>query len=238
MDIARVAVSLQSVEKKIALLQRSFIGAAIAAALLAVLLAVWLSNRITSPLRDLIEAAKQMASGELDKRLIPATQDEIGKLTETFNSMAFQLNNRVTDLEAERSRISAVLNAMSDGVIIIDTDNRVQLINPAAQAMFDAEPETTLGHSLFEFVRLHQIDELLIRCRESEEPQTISIEPVGFKLNLQVTATPLGPAQPGRTMLLFQDSDTFKEARNHPQGLHLQYLARAAHAAGFAESAG
>lgn len=208
---ARVAVSLQVVKSQVASLQRTLIGAALAAAILAGLLAVWLSNRITAPLRDLIEAANQMASGDLDKRLIPASQDEVGKLTETFNTMAAQLNNRMADLEAERSRISAVLNVMNDGVIIINADNRVQLINPAAAAMFDAEPEAALGHSLFEFVRLHQMEELLRVCRESDEQQSTSIETTGFTLNLQATAIPLGLSQPGNTLLLFQNLTSLRK---------------------------
>jgi two-component system phosphate regulon sensor histidine kinase PhoR len=202
---ARVALTISDVQMKINQIRTALIGATIIATLMAALLAIWISNRITQPLCDLIEAANQVASGNLETRLIPATRDEIGELTQTFNDMAAQLNARLNELEAERSREAAVLSVMTDGVIIIDSENRVQQINPAAVVMFDVHSASILGRSLFEFVRQHQIDEILSRCRQTGASQSIALEVIARKLYLQVTASPLGPYQPGNTLLLFQD---------------------------------
>ncbi len=202
---SRVALSLQTVHQKIARLQSALIGASLVAVILAGLLAVWISNRTTRPLRDLILAANQMAAGKLDSRLIPSTRDEIGQLTQTFNEMASQLSVEIDDLKAERSRIAAVLSVMSDGVIIIDSLNRIQLINPAAQQMFDTASHQASGKSLFEVARHHQVEETLQKCRETGESHSAYLEIGSHRLYLQVTATPLGAAQPENTLLLFQN---------------------------------
>jgi two-component system phosphate regulon sensor histidine kinase PhoR len=202
---SRIALSLETVQNNITRLQQTLIFAAIFSAILAGLLAIWISNRTTYPLSNLILAANQMAAGRLDSRLIPTTQDEIGQLTQTFNEMAAQLNAKINDLEAERSRIAAVLSAMTDGVIIINYENRIQLINPSAQAMFSIEEMEAIGKSLFEVVRHHQIEEVLTDCRESGDSQSTTMEITARKLYMQATATPLGPAQPGNTLLLFQN---------------------------------
>jgi two-component system phosphate regulon sensor histidine kinase PhoR len=146
-----------------------------------------------------------MASGRLESRLIPTTRDEIGNLTQTFNEMATQLSAQIAALNAERSRIVAVMSMMTDGVIIVDTENRIQLINPAAQAMFNITEHETSGHTLLEVVRQYQVDELLSLCRRTEESQTNTLEISPQRLYLQVTATPLGNALPGNTLLLFQN---------------------------------
>jgi two-component system phosphate regulon sensor histidine kinase PhoR len=201
----RLALSLEQVQQTIQTVQRALLGSALIGALLAILLAIWIVNRTTGPLHDLILAAGQMARGDFRARLIPATKDEIGDLTRTFNEMATQLQADIAALQAERGRIAAVLEMMSDGVIIVDPQNRIQLINPAAKSMFNILQPQVEGRSLLEVVRHHQVDELLSHCRQLNEAQTTTIEIPARGLYLQATATPLGSALPENTLLLFQN---------------------------------
>jgi two-component system phosphate regulon sensor histidine kinase PhoR len=201
----RLALSLSQVEQTLQEIQRALLGIALIGSTLAVLLAVWIVNRTTRPLHDLIQAAEQMAKGKFNARLIPASRDEIGDLTGTFNEMASQLQVDIAALEAERSRMAAVLGMMTDGVIIVDPQNRIQLTNPAVLSMFNITLPEVEGHSLIEIVRHHQIDELLTHCRELNEAQTTTIEIPARRVYLQATATPLGAALPGNTLLLFQN---------------------------------
>jgi two-component system phosphate regulon sensor histidine kinase PhoR len=193
------------VEQTIAQVQRVLLGLAVVGSFLAVLLAIWIVSRTTQPLDDLIQAARQIEQGHFNTRLIPASNDEIGELTRTFNEMSIQLQEDLSALEAERSRMAAVLGSMSDGVFIVDAQNRIQLVNPAAASLFEIQEPDGVGHSLIEVVRHHQIDEILSHTRRVNEPQTTTIEIPARRLYLQVTATPLGEALPGNTLLLFQD---------------------------------
>jgi two-component system phosphate regulon sensor histidine kinase PhoR len=201
----RLALSLEQVEQTIAQVQRVLLGLAVIGSVLAVLLAIWIVSRTTQPLNDLIQAARQIEQGHFNTRLIPTSKDEIGELTRTFNEMSIQLQQDLSALEAERSRMAAVLGTMSDGVIIVDPQNRIQLINPAAASLFEIQLPEVVGHSLIEVVRHHQIDEILTHTRRLNEPQATTIETAARRLYLQVTATPLGEALPGNTLLLFQD---------------------------------
>ena len=201
----RFALSLQQVDQTINNLRGSLISAALIGSLLAVFLALWIVNRTTRPLEDLIQATGQMRQGNFSARLIPASNDEIGVLTRTFNDMAIELQADITELEAERSRMAAVLGMMTDGVIIVDPQNRIQLINPAAVSMFDIVHPEVEGHSLIEVVRHHQVDELLAASRKLNDSQTTTIEIPARQIYLQATATPLGAALPENTLLLFQN---------------------------------
>ena len=201
----RLALSLQQVEQTIQGVQRVLLGLALIGSVLAVALAIGIVNRTTKPLHDLIQAAEQLAKGKFNIRLIPASRDEIGALTRTFNEMAAQLQVDIAALEAERSRMAAVLGMMTDGVIIVDPQNRIQLTNPAALSMFNITLPEVEGRSLIEAVRHHQVDELLDHCRQLNESQTTTIEIPARRLYLQATATPLGAALPDNTLLLFQN---------------------------------
>ena len=201
----RVAIPLQQVQTNIAHLQRSLIGTTLVATLIAILLATWIAGRTTRPLRELTEAAEHFSGGDLHSHILPVTSDEVGQLTLAFNNMAVQLSSQIEDLEAERSKIAAVLAEMTDGVLIIDAQGLVQLLNPAAESMFEIAVNDALGHSVAEVLRHHQLVELWRSCHDTGSSQAATIEIGARRLYLQGLATPFGDALPGSTLLLFQN---------------------------------
>jgi two-component system phosphate regulon sensor histidine kinase PhoR len=107
-------------------------------------------------------------------------------------------------LISERAKLSAVLNQMADGVLIVDTDGRVQLLNPAAERLFQIEEKEGLGRSIVEVIRYHQLVDLWREAKNGER-QSMMLEIGAHHLFLQVVAIPLKTSLPGSTMLLFQD---------------------------------
>ena len=202
---ARIALPLQQVDANIAAVQRAVLGAALLAAILAAILSAWIASRTTQPLRDLTQAARQMSAGRLDTRLIPRSQDEVGELTTAFNHMAVELHAQIIDLETERSRLAAVLQVMTDGVLIVDGEGKIQLVNQAAQSMFEIHASEVMGHSLMTALRHHQIAELWQHSIESGESISDTFEIAHKHLYLQCIVTPLGKALPDHTLMLFQN---------------------------------
>lgn len=205
MGYVRIGMPTGRIQNDLSLLQRTLIIVTILFSLSAGFLAILIANRITHPIRQLAYAAAQMAHGQLESRLIPTTQDEIGELTIAFNKMAADLNVKIQALDAERGRIAAVLEVMTDGVIIVDENGKVQLVNSAAENMFGIAHHEALGRSLIEALRHHQIADLWEQCRKSGEMQTAALEIPAHRLYLQCIATPLSPALQGNTLLLFQN---------------------------------
>ena len=201
----RLAVPQTQVQARVVSLQTTLLGASLLVMLAAVILAVWIANSTTRPLKNLTEAVDRFASGGLNIRLVPETADEVGRLTQAFNLMAVQLNSQIQDLEAERSKLAAVLREMSDGVLIVNDQGQIQLINPTAEKLFDVPENTANGRSLAEGLRNHQIFELWQECRKSGLPQSISMETGIRRLSLQGYAIPFGDALSGSTLLLVQN---------------------------------
>ena len=210
LGIVRVALPLQQVDASINHLQGIIMGASAVAAVLAILLAALIAGRITIPLRDLTQTVNKMSVNSLKGQrltsaLIPRHADEVGQLTDAFNDLAVQLQSQIDDLEAERNKLAAVLQEMTDGVLIIDPKGKVQMLNAAAENMFGIHLEAAVGHSVAETIRYYQIVDLWQRCQETGEAQSTILEIIDKKLYLQGVATPLGRSHSGNILLLFQN---------------------------------
>lgn len=201
----RVALALQGVQTNLDHIRNMLLSVTLVTLILAIGLATWIASRTTFPLRQLTEAAGLMAQGKLETRLIPITQDEVGLLTHTFNLMAAQLQAQIENLESERSKMAAVLEEMSDGVVIVNPHGQIELINPAAKNMFEIQHTEACGHSVAEALRHHQLVDLWQGCQERGGTHAATIEIPGKRLYLEAIATPLGPALPGSILLLIQN---------------------------------
>jgi two-component system, OmpR family, phosphate regulon sensor histidine kinase PhoR len=203
---ARLALPLNEIEANAAHLQRTLLGTTLTAAFMAVALAILIANRTTHPLRHLSQAARAAAAPGEQNASIPASTDEVGQLARAFNLRTQQLQAQMEALRSESLKLEAVLNQMTDGLLIVDSQGRLQLINPSARRMFQIESgEKVINRSLAEVLRHYQIVELWRSCLRSGETQDLSLELGAQRLSLHGHATPLGPAHPGSTLLLFQD---------------------------------
>ncbi|MGB3471957.1 MAG: ATP-binding protein [Erythrobacter sp.] len=128
-------------------LQLRFNVALIAMSLLLVGLAVWFAlrfaDRQVEPLTDLVGAARKVGQGNFSLRVEGRTgADEIGLLNRAFNRMTAQLERQThalvsanRQIDDRRAFMEAVLESVSAGVISVDDQSRVLLMNSPAQAL-------------------------------------------------------------------------------------------------------
>jgi two-component system phosphate regulon sensor histidine kinase PhoR len=147
-----------------------------------------------------------------------SAQDEVGQLARAFNKLSIQLQEQFGALVAEKTKLVAVLEQMTDGVLIVDHEGQVGLINPSAQRIFNVDESDALGSSLAEVVRHHQLVELWRLCQETGESQAASFEFTTrrqyLRRYLQSTAIPLTQALPGSTLMVFQDLTELRRLEN------------------------
>lgn len=206
--VLRLALPSRQVEASVAAFQRTISAVTLIATVLAVLLAAWIADRTSRPIRRLINAVDQMARGNLRGSQLPdvsEVRDEVGNLTRAINAMAVQLHAQFEALNTDRSKLAAVLREMNDGVMIVDEDGLVQLLNPAAERIFNTSEEEAIGRSVVEVLRHHELVELWRRCRETGEEETASVEVGQLSRALQVVANSMGDELPGSILLIFQD---------------------------------
>ncbi len=203
--VARLSMSLSSIQSTMQHLDRILLWIALAAILLIIGLAFWISEYTIRPIRQLTQAAAQVGSRDFSSSAILDRRDEIGTLSRSFQKMAEDLRLQFFELETEQDKLFATLNAMSDGVVIADKDGIVQLLNPAASQLFNIQESQAVGHTLTETLRHHQIVDLWKASRSSGEQQVMTIDLSAEKLYMQVIVTPLRDAMQGAALFLFQD---------------------------------
>jgi two-component system phosphate regulon sensor histidine kinase PhoR len=205
----RLSVALTQVDEYLTSLRRTMIGAALMVTFLAMGLAILIAQGVTRPLRTLTHKAQRVAVNENSWRehtRIPIqTHDEIGILTEAINEMVAQLGNKIEALRGETGKLNAVLNQMTDGMLIVDPAGIVQLMNPAAEQLFKTSQSQAIGRLYSEVVRHHQLMDIFNRCQTTGEVQIVVLDLPLSRLYLQGIATSLGDALPGSTLLVFQD---------------------------------
>ena len=203
--VLRLALPLQAIDTKVANLQRTLAGITLLVAGLATLMTILIANRTTRPIRELTLAADRMASGDLVAQLPVSTDDEVGQLSRSLNRMATQLRNEVEALQTERGKLTAILQQMTDGLVMVDEQGVVQMINPAAEAMFGISREQAINQSLAGALRQHQVVELWQRTQQSGGVQTITFEVASKRIYLQGIAASLEQELSGSVLFLFQN---------------------------------
>jgi PAS domain S-box-containing protein len=117
--------------------------------LVAACAAAVVARRISRPVQQLANGAAAIARGELNQRIEPATDDEIGHLAHAFNHMAAELARQRTALENANAELRRGLDELADlkgytdnilasltnGIVTVDLDGRVVTLNPAAELM-------------------------------------------------------------------------------------------------------
>ena len=114
---------------------------------LSLFLAVKLVKIIVYPINELQKVTSKIENGDLNKRAIIYNYDEIGFLAQTFNNIADQLEIRIIDSLDKKNKLEAILESMESGVIAIDNNENIILINSYSQKLFDFK-EDNIGKKI------------------------------------------------------------------------------------------
>jgi two-component system nitrogen regulation sensor histidine kinase NtrY len=156
------AAAFRSMLERSRIYQLRFNAALFLVALLIVAFAIWialqLADRMVRPVGHLVDAARRVTAGDLSAR-VPGSRarDEIGTLGHAFNRMTTRLEEQTGALvganiqvENRRAFIEAVLSGVTAGIVSVDKDRRVRLINPSAEALLRTNERQVVGQPLRE----------------------------------------------------------------------------------------
>lgn len=145
--------------------------------------------RYSLAIRKISGFASSFIAGDFKKLYLPG--NHMSAVSLALNSMVSEIRNRVNDIAEERSKLEAILNCMTDGILITDTKARVVLANPAAIELLNIKNDI-IGEPVTMVIRVAEIHNLVMEVISKESMFTEEIElPNPERLYIIATAAPL-----------------------------------------------
>jgi PAS domain S-box-containing protein len=119
----------------LAYLRYGILGAILTSILLAGAASLLLTRQVTRPLSETRDAAIRVASGDYAASVPVKSRDELGEVARSFNYMAEEIEHYVGEIQEQKSRLEAVLEASPEAVVATDSGERVTMVNAAAARM-------------------------------------------------------------------------------------------------------
>jgi two-component system nitrogen regulation sensor histidine kinase NtrY len=124
-----------------------YVAIALTLLLSAIWIGMWFANRLVSPIRQLMGAAQQISGGNLDVEVTTKPADgDLGVLGATFNTMTSELKSQRdalvganSTLDERRRFMEAVLSGVTAGVVGVDADGTITLVNRSAEELLGAK---------------------------------------------------------------------------------------------------
>jgi two-component system phosphate regulon sensor histidine kinase PhoR len=152
--------------------------AALAGAI-ATLVAVLAWRSITESRR--LQRAEAMASvarryqlGDLSRPAPDYGDDDLGIVARSMDQAVHELSRRLTELGRDRARMEAILASMVEGVLVVDEQGRLQLVNEAARQLLRLGREAS-GHPYVEAIRHPDILDNIRRALAGQQPEGLEL---------------------------------------------------------------
>lgn len=153
----RLSMSLEIVEEG---LQRGWLimGSALAALfLLSAALSYRLAGGLTKPIEHIMDTANRISKLDYDARVGPMRRDEIGQLGASIDNMADSLQAQMHTIRDNESLLQNVLDNMTGGILMIDEEKRIGLVNRQAERMLGIRADRVVGRPYTELKRFYEL---------------------------------------------------------------------------------
>ena len=159
--VIRLALPLVAINRAISNLIFYILGALFLSSLVALATAVLISSRITGPIEKISNASREIAKGNFYPGLEVSGKDELAGLANNINEMGQALDKQIAQVVFEKNKFETVVSSMTSGIVYVDSDLKVELVNPAAEELFDVEKAKVIGSPVQNTVRYHALYENL-----------------------------------------------------------------------------
>ncbi|SCY02767.1 ATP-binding protein [Alkaliphilus peptidifermentans] len=154
--------------------------------LIGLILAIYISNKMIKPIYNLIEKIKGITEGDYSQQLDIDSSDEIGELAREFNTMTRKLESyevlNIKKLMKEKQKAEAIVESISDGIIVTDENNKILLVNRAAEKGLGIREKEVLNRHFLETIKREEIFQMIDEVKNSEDIKS-------YKKYINITVT-------------------------------------------------
>lgn len=132
---------------------------------------------VSKPIKDISLIARGIAEGNYSRRISISTNDELEELGVVINHMSEQIKSKIDEIISNKSRFEAILLSMFEGVMVIDQEGSILLVNETLKKFLNIK-ENSIGRKPLEVLRnieLHEIVNSILVKKNKFETREISI---------------------------------------------------------------
>jgi two-component system phosphate regulon sensor histidine kinase PhoR len=99
-------------------------------------------------LKEIILVSNKVSNGDFSVKLKNQYSGDLGRLSNNFNFMITKINNNIEELEDKNIKLKSILKSISNGIVAIDNDETILLINDVAKEIFNYESDKFEGEKI------------------------------------------------------------------------------------------
>ncbi|RAP77525.1 two-component system histidine kinase PnpS [Paenibacillus montanisoli] len=145
-DIIRMALSLEKVDESVKRIWLALIVGLLILFIAAALISYRIAFGLTQPLEQITRVAKRIKSLDYRARVQVKRTDEIGELGLAINAMADSLHVQMTRIHQNERQLASVLDNMISGVVMINAEGNIVLLNRRAEEVLGFSAHELVGH--------------------------------------------------------------------------------------------
>lgn len=150
------------------------------------------TRKLARGLEEVTGAIREYASGKITPSGLAEGPPELAGLTTTLREMVESFQEKLNEMAEGKRKLEAVLNNMSSGVIFINREGGVDLINPAAESLLSIRSSSAVGKYHIQVVRNSSLSENIDRVLREGKPKKLEIEAIyPIERNLEANLAPI-----------------------------------------------
>ena len=147
----KVTMSLRDMQESLARERNALLGTLAAITfILTILISLVIQRTVSAPLAQLMTRIQALASGTPSEDVVISGRDEVGQLSREFNALARNLDEARRRLLEESERTRNVIQSITNGIIGVDTEERIRTWNRAMTDRYGIQESEVLGRKLFD----------------------------------------------------------------------------------------
>jgi len=210
----RLARPLKEVGGSIRALNISLLTSILILSVISVLLAFFFAYRFSKPINQMEEFTEKLRDGKTTGSLYLKEGGEMQQLASNINYLVRELQIQISAANEEKSKVLAAFASMSEGVLVLDIENRIEAFNRAFRNMIGSRYGEIRGKTLLEAFRSTDLQDFYERFIATENPisKVINIqEPVPRVFEITISTIKGLPHNDRKTMLVFHDVTRIKK---------------------------
>lgn len=210
----RLSRPLLEVDRSVDKLRFSIFQVLLLIIILSMIVAFIFSMKVISPIQEIEAFTDKIRKGDVSGMLMIDSRDEIGQLSKNINDMVAELQEKIRVANEEKWKLRAAFASMAEGVMVLDSQNRIEGLNKGMAEMIGREYADIVGKTPIEAFRNIALQDALNRFRQAGE---IVLEEITLGdenpmiLDVNISAVKSLPGQDPKTMIVFHNVTRLKK---------------------------